>query len=94
MIPHFDVYGSVISGADSMLGNYALCSWPISGPKLHLHHLSATPASPIASNYPVNEQWAPLAVNGTRAPLRGKLGDRPKLTRKAPKTNRSPKCFV
>jgi len=26
------------------------------------------PASPIASNYPLNEQWAPLAVYGKRAP--------------------------
>ena len=31
------------------------------------------PASPIASNYPLNEQWAPLAVYGIRAPLRRKL---------------------
>ena len=26
-------------------------------------------ASPIASNYPLNEEWAPLAVYGKRAPL-------------------------
>jgi len=31
------------------------------------------PASPIASNYTRNEQWAPLAVYGKRAPLRRKL---------------------
>ena len=30
-------------------------------------------ASPIASNYPFSEQWAPLAVYGKRAPLRRKL---------------------
>jgi len=43
--------------------------------------------SPIASNYPLNEQWAPLAVNSTKAPLRRKQRDQPKLARKAPKTN-------
>ena len=31
------------------------------------------PASPIASNYLLNERWAPLEVYGTRAPLRRKL---------------------
>ena len=31
------------------------------------------PASPIASNYLLNEWWAPLEVYGTRAPLRRKL---------------------
>jgi len=41
------------------------------------------PASPIASNYPVNEQWAPLAVHGKRAPLRRNLRGQHKLTRKA-----------
>jgi len=41
------------------------------------------PASPIASNYPLNEQWAPLAVYGKRAPLRRKLRGQHKLTRKA-----------
>ena len=44
------------------------------------------PASPIASNYPLNKQWAPLAVYGKRAPLRRKLWGQHKLTRKAPKT--------
>jgi len=29
----------------------------------------AMPASPIASNYPLNEQRAPLVVYGKRAPL-------------------------
>jgi len=29
--------------------------------------LPAMPASPIASNYLLNEQWAPLAVYGKRA---------------------------
>jgi len=52
------------------------------------------PASPIASNYPLNERWAPLAVNGTRAPLQRKLRDQPKLARKVPKTNRSPKWGI
>ena len=41
------------------------------------------PASPIASNYTRNEQWAPLAVYGKRAPLRRKLQGQHKLTRKA-----------
>jgi len=54
----------------------------------------AMPASPIASNYPLIEWWAPLAVNGTRAPLQRKLRDQPKLARKAPKTYRSPKCCI
>jgi len=49
------------------------------------------PASRIASNYPLNERWAPLAVNGTRAPLRRKLRGQPKLTRKA---QMLPKCCV
>ena len=31
------------------------------------------PASPTANNYPLNEQWAPLALYGKRAPLRRKL---------------------
>ena len=48
----------------------------------------AMPASPIASNYTRNEQWAPLAVYGKRAPLRRKLRGQHKLTRKAPKTTR------
>ena len=43
---------------------------------------------------PLNERRAPLAVNSTRAPLRRKLRDQPKLARKAPKTNRSPKCCI
>jgi len=46
----------------------------------------AMPASPIASNYPLNEQWAPLAVYGKRAPLQRKLWGQHKLTLKAPKT--------
>jgi len=41
------------------------------------------PASPIASNYPLAEQWAPLAVYGKRAPLWRKLRGQHKLTRKA-----------
>jgi len=41
------------------------------------------PASPIASNYPLNEQWAPLALYGKKAPLRRKLRGQHKLTRKA-----------
>jgi len=41
------------------------------------------PASPIASNYPLNEQWAPLAVYGKGALLRSKLRGQHKLTRKA-----------
>jgi len=45
--------------------------------------LPAMPASPIASNYPFNEQWAPLAVNGMRTPLRRKLQGQHKPTRKA-----------
>ena len=40
------------------------------------------PASPIASNYPRNEQWAPLAVYGKRAPLRRKLRSQHKLANK------------
>jgi len=43
----------------------------------------AIPASPIASNYPLNEQWAPLAVYGKRAPLGSKLRGQHKLTRNA-----------
>ena len=35
------------------------------------------PASPIASKYPLNEQWAPLAVYGKRVPLRRKLRGQP-----------------
>jgi len=31
--------------------------------------MPAMPESPIASNYTRNEQWAPLAVYGKRAPL-------------------------
>jgi len=41
------------------------------------------PASRIASNYPLNEQWASLAVYGKKALLRRKLQDQHKLTRKA-----------
>jgi len=48
----------------------------------------AMPASPIASNYTRNEQWAPLAMYGKRAPLRRKLRGQHTLTRKAPKTTR------
>ena len=33
--------------------------------------------------YPLNEQWAPLAVYGKRAPLQRKLRGQHKLTRKA-----------
>jgi len=40
------------------------------------------PASPIASNYPLNEQWAPLAVYGKRAPP-SKETTGPAQTRKA-----------
>ena len=50
------------------------------------------PASPIASNYPLNEQWAPLAVYGKRVPLRRKLrGQHKHAKRNAMKTN-SRKC--
>ena len=35
--------------------------------------LPAMPTSPIASNYPLNKQWAPLAVYGKKAPLQRKL---------------------
>ena len=38
---------------------------------------------------PLNKRRAPLAVNGTRAPLGRKLRDQSELARKAPKTNRS-----
>ena len=49
-------------------------------------------ASPIASNYPLNEQWAPLAVYGKRAPLRRKLrGQHKHAKQKAMKAN-SRKC--
>jgi len=35
----------------------------------------AMPASPIPSNYPFNEQWAPLAVYGYREhPFEGNYG--------------------
>ena len=40
------------------------------------------PASPIASDYPLDERWAPLAVYGKRAPLRRKLRGQHKLTHK------------
>ena len=40
----------------------------------------AMPASPIAGNYPLNKQWAPLAVYGKRAPIRRKLRGQHKLT--------------
>jgi len=40
------------------------------------------PASLIASNYPLNEQCAPLAMYGKRAPLRRKLRGQHKLTRR------------
>jgi len=54
----------------------------------------AIPASPIARNYSFNERWAPSAENGMRALLQGKLCDQPRLSRKVPKTNRSPKCCI
>jgi len=41
---------------------------------------------------PSIKRWALLAVNSTRASLRRKLRDQPKLARKAPKPNWSPKC--
>ena len=41
------------------------------------------PASSIASNYPLNEQWAPLAQYGKRVPLRRKLRGQHKHARKA-----------
>ena len=54
--------------------------------------LPPMPASPIASNYPLNEQWAPLAVYGKRAALRRKLrGQHKHAKRNAMKTN-SRKC--
>jgi len=31
---------------------------------LKIYNTPAMPASPIVSNYPFNEQWAPLAVYG------------------------------
>ena len=40
------------------------------------------PASPIASNYLLNEQWAPLAVHGKRAPLRRKLRGQHKYSKR------------
>jgi len=43
----------------------------------------AMPASPIASNYPLTEQWAPLALYGKRTPLRRKLRGQRKHARKA-----------
>jgi len=50
------------------------------------------PASPIARNYPLNEQRAPLAVYGKRASLRRKLwGQHKHAERNAMKTN-SRKC--
>jgi len=45
--------------------------------------LPAMPAPPIASNYALNEQWAPLVVHGKRAPLRRKLPGQHKHARKA-----------
>ena len=48
-----------------------------------LLHVPAMPASPIASNYPLNEQWAPLAVYGKGAPIRRKLWGQHKHARKA-----------
>ena len=51
------------------------------------------PASPTASNYPLNKQWAPLALYGKRAPLRRKLRSSTNMhaKRNAMKTN-SRKC--
>ena len=40
------------------------------------------PASPIAGNYPLNEQWAPLALYGKKAPLQRKLRGQHKHARK------------
>ena len=46
------------------------------------------PASPIASKYPLNEQWAPLVVYGKRASLRRKLrGQHKHAKRNAMKVN-------
>ena len=41
------------------------------------------PASPIASNYPLNKQWAPFVLYGKSAPLRRKLRGQHKHERKA-----------
>ena len=41
------------------------------------------PALPIASNYPLNGQWAPLALYGKRAPVRRKLPGQHKHARQA-----------
>jgi len=43
----------------------------------------AKPALPIVINYPLNKQWAPLAVYGKRAALRRKLWAQHKVTPKA-----------
>ena len=54
--------------------------------------IPAMPATPIASNYSLNEQWAPLAVYGKRAPFRRKLrGQHKHAKRNAMKAN-SRKC--
>ena len=60
----------------------------VGGIPLNPKYKPAMPASPIARNYPNNEQWAPLVVYGKRAPLRTKLRGRHKH---AMKTN-SRKC--
>ena len=49
------------------------------------------PASPFASNYLLNEQWAPLQVYDTRAPLRRKLRSQHKQIVTA-KRLENPKC--
>ena len=61
--------------------------------KGNVHHKisPAMPASPIASHYPLNEQWAPLAVYGKRAPLRRKLRGAAQTRNNTMKTN-SRKC--
>ena len=41
------------------------------------------PESPNTSNYPLNDQWAPLAVYGKSAPIRRELWGQHKHARKA-----------
>jgi len=61
--------GSVFTPHYSLCGIVELSPHNLYTPLL----IPAIPPSPIASNYPLNEQWAPLALYGKRAPLRRKL---------------------
>ena len=56
-------------------------SWEFFARPRHFYQ-PAMPASPNASNYPLDEQWAPLAVYGKKAPLRRKLRGQHKHARK------------